>query len=256
VDNVVLDNKVNISKEKIITDISFLLYLGAIIYGLFLVITNADEFQKGLLIMVESFVGVLISAILFLIKKYKNIKISASILFFIHSFVIMAVIGEMFMLYYTVHWWDAMLHLFTGVGIAFTAYCIFDFLTRNSNLEHRFVVSLISALTMALALELLWEFAEFLVDTFFSSNMQKFIPDMPPFFNGGSSDKVLGGTDREIADFFRNPEGYKYALIDTMEDLILNLIGTFTFGVICIFTHERFNNFYSSGFVNTNLQKE
>jgi hypothetical protein len=49
--------------------------------------------------------------------------------------------------------------------------------------------------------------------------MQKFIP-ADPFFNGGDSSKPLNGSDQEIANFYRFPKGYAFALRDTMEDII------------------------------------
>jgi hypothetical protein len=104
---------------------------------------------------------------------------------------------------------------------------------------------------VSLAGELLWELAEFSIDRAFGTNMQKFMPEIEPFFNGGLSKELLNGTAEEIAAFFRTPAGYTYALKDTMSDMLLNLAGTVAFGGLCIATAKKGKAFYSGGFTLT-----
>ena len=63
--------------------------------------------------------------------------------------------------------------------------------------------------------------------------MQKFIPMVDGLFNGGAGREPLLGTDEQIAAFFRRPEGYKYALMDTMYDLVVDLVGAAIMTMIC-----------------------
>lgn len=59
--------------------------------------------------------------------------------------------------------------------------------------------------------------------------MQKSIPEIEGIFNGGSTALPLEGSDEVIAEFFRSLEGYRYALMDTMGDILCYFFGNLVF---------------------------
>ena len=63
--------------------------------------------------------------------------------------------------------------------------------------------------------------------------MQKCIPDA--FRNGGDIFKDLNGTVEEIGQFYQKPSGYRYALMDTMFDIIADTAGAVLSAVALIF---------------------
>ena len=52
------------------------------------------------------------------------------------------------------------------------------------------------------------------------------IPTVNGIYNGGNSNLPLLGDNKTIAEFFRRPEGYRYALFDTMYDMVVCFVGT------------------------------
>ncbi len=76
----------------------------------------------------------------------------------------------------------------------------------------------------SLSVALLWEVFEYTTDSLLGGNAQRVIPEM---FNNGNNTKLpLEGNMEEIYNFYLQPEGYRYALEDTMTDIIVCLGGT------------------------------
>jgi hypothetical protein len=63
--------------------------------------------------------------------------------------------------------------------------------------------------------------------------MQKTIPE-GNLFNGGNSFADLLGSDAEVAAFFRTSKGYRYALMDTMSDLVECFGGSLALSRFCV----------------------
>ena len=72
--------------------------------------------------------------------------------------------------------------------------------------------------------------------------MQKTIPE-GVFFNGGNSFADLQGSDAELASFFRSAKGYRYAIFDTMGDLVDCFLGSLLFQILVIPLRRKKNDF-------------
>lgn len=235
-----------ITKETVITVISLTVFIIALVFGVLKIFDAGYVMSQAILIVIESLVGIVFSLLPLMLRKIFKVKLSFSIIIIIDLFMILAIIfGEVFQLYYLTQFWDSALHAFSGFGIAFAAYCLFDFLMKDaSNLRHRFVISLFAAIAVSLAIGMIWEVLEFSIDSAFGTNMQKFMPKDARFFNGGLTHDIINGTEEEIAAFFRTPEGYKYALMDTMTDILYCLAGTAFFIILCAVTAKKYSSIY------------
>lgn len=69
----------------------------------------------------------------------------------------------------------------------------------------------------------MWEIYEFGVDSLFGINMQKYIP--LDFYDALFENETIGMSVEEIASFYSTPEGYRYALMDTMGDILIDVGG-------------------------------
>lgn len=108
--------------------------------------------------------------------------------------------------------------------------------------------SILFALFASLAVAVLWEIIEFTYDSLFLTNAQKFIPTDENLFNGGNSGLDLNGSDSEIASFYRNPDGYKFALKDTMMDCVVCFIGSLASVAATAVINTRFPYAFENGF--------
>lgn len=224
------DNHINLAINSLI----FLIYLLSFIYGIVL-LANKIEVSKSKTIVLQSFCGLFIPFIPLFFQKVFKIKLSNLILIIINIFAFCGIIlGETFSFYYLISFWDRILHLISGIWIPLVIFSFLQGYFINTNFKHKTLFSLIFSFTCSLAIALLWEVYEFTMDQIFHTNMQKFIPENNNIFNGGVSNLPLNGTENELAEFFKTPNGYKYALLDTMYDMIMCLIGSSIFFITTI----------------------
>jgi len=137
-------------------------------------------------------------------------------------------LGENWKLYYTVPWWDKMLHMFGGVMFAIVGYYLFFLLTKQ---QDRFFAAAVFGLCFSIAVAAVWEFFEFFMDFFPGMDMQndRVISGMCSYLLGGD----IGVTGRidDIVSVLVNGvplpvDGYiDIGLIDTMLDMLLESLG-------------------------------
>jgi len=216
------------SEERNIRVLSFVacgIFATAMIYGLSQLF-DSETRSSGILITLVSMSGISMSQLDRITQRFWKVNIPFSILIGINLFAFLAAVpGEIFDFYYTVSWWDTFLHVFSGFGIAFVLYKIFGAVLGKAKIKHKAGFLAFVTVFATLGCAVIWETLEFTVDSIFHTNGQKFIP--PEFLpsNTGSV-TALDATDAEIAEFYRQPSGYRYALIDTMGDHIAFLVGT------------------------------
>jgi hypothetical protein len=106
--------------------------------------------------------------------------------------------------------WDTILHTLSGGMLSSFGFCIIDIINKNEKINlglSDWFMSLFS-FCFAITLDTLWEIIEFIIDMFMDLNMQQYIlPD-------GS---VLAG---------------RYAVVDTMKDLIVDVLGALFISII------------------------
>ncbi len=135
--------------------------------------------------------------------------------------------GEAMELYYTLNFWDDILHLLSSMMLGVLGFSLIDILNNDRkhalvNLSPFFVA--VFSVSFAVLIGVLWEFYEYIFDGILGLNMQKFAA--PPT-NG---DPALNG------DKLVNLVG-RAALADTMTDLIVDFLGATaasTFGYISL----------------------
>ncbi len=225
--------------EKIYSVLNILLMvllIGSIAFSA-LGLLDADTEQKSryLLIIVQICIGISALFIPTVAHKKFNLKIPIYLRVILVVFIYLAVfLGEVSDYYYKVPFWDTILHTFSGFIFAIISLSIINLLNDNKSVHLQMSPLFVAlfAFCFAVALGVLWEIVEFSMDNLLGLNSQKFIPETTALFNGGNSFAPLAGTDGEIAAFFRQPSGYKYALEDTMGDLIVDCLGALVASVL------------------------
>ena len=143
--------------------------------------------------------------------------------------------GNVYQLYFTIPFWDKILHILCGVLFAMLGYSLPDLLEPNH--DHSTAFRCISAVCIAMTVGALWEIYEFCGDTFFGLDMQN-----DTVISGFSSyllSDTIGerGAVSEVTSVIVNGKdlgvgGYiDIGLRDTMLDLVMCLFGSI--GVCC-----------------------
>jgi len=110
-------------------------------------------------------------------RRYKvrlPIEYSFLIVAFVYASLVLGGIGQFYDRFW---WWDDLLHITSGVLLGFAGFIILYILKLKGKLQaSNFLISFF-AFTVALSLGVVWEWYEFLVDTFFGFNMQRSLTD-------------------------------------------------------------------------------
>lgn len=160
------------------------------------------------------------------------------ILFFIFA---AEILGEIASFYIHFLYWDTILHTLSGFLCAALGLSLVEILNRDERLKFKLspLFMAIVAFCFSMTIGVLWEFFEFGMDSFFNLDMQKdtVITSIsstyidPTHSNkripiSGIEEVLINGDDLGV-------DGYlDIGLIDTMEDLLVNFIGAFTFAVL------------------------
>ena len=191
----------------------------------------------------------ILSLILFLVPSFlqDTFKINIPPLFqvIIFGFIFAAeILGEIDHFYVRIHGWDTMLHTMNGFLCAAVGFSLIYLLNRDSknvNLSP-FYLTLV-AFCFSMTVGVVWEFFEFSMDQFFFLDMQKdFIVQefgsvtLDPA-NMGTPIDVAGITDTIIhtasGETYTINGGYlDIGILDTMKDLLVNLLGAVVFSII------------------------
>ena len=197
----------------------------------------------------ESAMICVLSLLLFLVPAFlqSKMKIEIPALFqgIIFGFIYAAeIMGEVDHYYVKVPGWDTMLHTINGFLFAAIGFSLIYLLNRGSkhfNLSP-FYLTLV-AFCFSMTVGVLWEFFEFTMDQFFYLDMQKDF--MVQTIGSVTLDPNNGGIPfviRDITDTVVNTaDGQSYTInggyldigiIDTMKDLMVNLLGAVVFSFI------------------------
>lgn len=225
-------------------------YMASLIYGIVAKINENPAVvspAQAQIVINSAIFGFLCAMVPYFLKWILHIKIGFAINLGIQIIGLAGlVIGEAFQLYYKVFFWDSLLHGLTGAGFAFLGYALCMLVIKDSNLKHKNFIALMVAIMVSLSVALIWEIYEFTCDSIGGLNMQKIMPEDGPLFNGGDTHAPLFGTDQEIAEFYRSPEGFRYALMDTMQDILCCITGIACFSFIAViithFNEHAFDN--------------
>ncbi|MDE5715633.1 MAG: hypothetical protein K2I42_05820 [Anaeroplasmataceae bacterium] len=219
--------------------ISTLIYIGCFIFAIVQLFNPNYSVSLARLIILQSIGCTMIPLAFPLLEKVFNVTLHLSIKLFLVLFGLLnCLFGEVMEFYYVFHWWDDFLHFLSGGGVAMLAFLFMLNYTKKSMSSNRFLMCVVVGIMFSFSLAVLWEIYEFSADCLFGTNMQKSIPELDYLFNGGNSSAPLLGSDEAIANFFRKPDGYRYALMDTMGDFVCCFIGNVVYVIVTIICNK------------------
>ncbi len=163
------------------------------------------------LMLIQCIVGMAAMMLPGFFTKKINIQIPSKMLLLYTVFLYCAIyLGEVRSFYYSIPYWDTILHTFSGAMIGAFGYSFISLLNNTDsipiNLSPIFVA--LFTLCFAITLGVIWEFYEFTIDSLFKTNMQKYMLE--------DGEMLMG----------------QAALADTMKDLIVDFIGAFIVSAI------------------------
>lgn len=198
---------------------SFLIPLGFLVYKIATAPSSIPEGVEYLgrlksdyvLMFIQCFLGILAMLVPGFISKKFKLEIPSNMYFVFIIFLYCAIfLGEVTNFYYVIPHWDTILHTFSGAMLGALGFSFITLLnnekTISIHLSPLFVA--IFAFTFATTLGVFWEIYEFSFDGLLGLNMQKFA--------------LEDGTDLVG----------RFALMDTMKDLIVDCLGAFVMSVI------------------------
>lgn len=167
--------------------------------------------------------------------------LEAIIYIFIYS---AAILGEINNFYTIIPFWDTILHTLNGficAGIGFSLVDLLNTNSKNINLSPFYIA--IVAFCFSMTVGVIWEFYEYTTDGIFKTDMQKdsivhnisSVELNPKKENDPVRLKNIEKTEIYTKDGKVTTINGGYldiGLVDTMEDLFVNLIGALTFSVI------------------------
>lgn len=226
-------NKTSKLANTLITVVWTCVYIGCLVYGTLKMQDPNYDLAQAKLILMSAISGILLTYVFIALEYLFGVKTAPTFRLMIQIFGALAlVLGETFTLYYQIPWWDTFLHFTSGILFAFVGSYLLDAVFKNSQIQHRNIVLIVGGCLICLSVGFIWEIFEFSMDSLFGLNMQKAIPEIEGIFNGGNTFEELIGSSELIADFYKSPEGYRYALMDTMQDLTVCFLGVLLFGLI------------------------
>ena len=159
------------------------------------------------------------------------------------------ILGEINNFYIIVPYWDDLLHTLNGFLCAALGFALVDMMNREEKFTFQLSPAFLAvvAFCFSMTVGVLWEFFEFAGDTFFALDMQK--DTIVNTINTVNLDVTNSNTVIHLKDIedviIVYSDGTKEALnlggyldvgiIDTMHDLLVNLIGAVTFSIIGYF---------------------
>lgn len=196
-----------------------------------------------------NFVGLSVSSMFLLllptaVEQIFSIRIKSTMKKAIYIYIVAGPVGgNIYHLYYTIPFWDKLLHLFCGILFAMLGYSLPDLAEPDHS--HRTALRWLSGICGAMCIGALWEIFEFSCDRLFGLDLQNdcVITDFSSYLLGDKMGER--GTINDITSVVVNGKelgvgGYiDIGLFDTMMDLVMCLIGAIGY---CTITSIRANN--------------
>lgn len=214
--------KKKIIKTKNLYYFVLVAFIISIIYSIVMIVKAPSEDVNTLTRQKSDYVLMLLQCLLgivamnlpsFLYKKFHVTIPSNTIIAYLIFLYAAIVLGEVRSFYYRFEHWDTVLHAFSAGMLGSLGFDVVNFLNKSDTIKLQlspFFVALF-AFCFAISIGVLWEIYEFSFDGILGLNMQKF--------------RLEDGT---------NLIG-RLALVDTMDDLIIDCIGAFVTSTIGYF---------------------
>lgn len=152
------------------------------------------------------------------------------------------ILGEIGDFYYTFPYWDTVLHTLNGFICAGIGLSLADLLNKNEKIKFELspVFTALVGFCFSMTIGVFWEFFEYFMDMVFNMNMLKdtIITEIHsiPIDQFGNITSITNIQTTMVNGELLNINGYlDIGLIDTLNDLIVNFIGAFTFSIFGYF---------------------
>ena len=134
--------------------------------------------------------------------------------------------GQCWNFYYTISWWDKLLHICGGVMFAIVGAYVFELLTKRKD---HFFGAAIFALCFSMAIAALWEFVEFGADHFLGMDMQDdmLVTHLTSYLLGESVGVTgsVANIQSVVVNGITLPGYIDIGLTDSMLDMMLESLG-------------------------------
>jgi len=199
-------------KDMIIQTTIFLIVSIMLVTAIVYLFINPKRFWNTLFAIFQMccMLAVIIGS--FWLEKKFNIDIPDSLetMFVIFAFCGF-ILGDVFNFYGKFKMWDSILHTFSGIILAYSAYIIVDIFVKSQKFELVLppIYVSIAAVLFSVSLGALWEIGEYTADDLFGLNSQQYMKT--------TSGTIVGENDIPLV-------GHE-ALTDTIKDLALDTAG-------------------------------
>lgn len=211
---------------------------GTLLAALFAVVTailllSDGESDRLLLAVVTIFLAALPAAM----EKLFHCRISLPVYIFALLYAVGPMLGHCWYLYYTVSWWDKLLHTCGGVMFAIVGAYFFELMTKGKS---NYFACAVFALCFSMAIAVLWEFIEFAGDIFLGMDMQDdtVVTGLTSYLLGDALGVTgsIGDIQSVTVNGTALPvDGYiDIGLIDTMLDMLLESLGALITGAVIL----------------------
>ena len=161
-----------------------------------------------------------------LVQRLCRCRFTTPLYLFCVLYAIGPMLGQCHNFYYTISWWDKLLHISGGVLFAIVGVCFFRHMEPES--RHPWMAA-VFGLMFSMAVAVLWEFVEFAADAFLGMDMQDdvLIHGICSYLLGDAvgSTGSIGSITSVVVNGIQMPGYIDIGLIDTMLDLLLECIG-------------------------------
>lgn len=197
----------------------------------------------------------LLTLLLLLVPSFVQLTFKVELPIFLEILILVfiyaaEILGEIDNYYFSIPYWDTILHTINGFVCAAVGFSMVSLLNRSEKIQF-FVSPLFLAIvsfTFSMTIGVLWEFFEFSMDQLFAMDTQK--DTLITSIHSAGVDEILPPfEENDIHKVTVNGEvisnqGYiDIGLIDTMEDLFVNFVGATIFSLFSYFyarNKERF----------------
>lgn len=157
--------------------------------------------------------------------------------------------GKLLNFYYTIPWWDMVIHAMGGALCVFVGYCIVTALNAKQGTKLSPVVSATWGFCFAFLVALVWELMEFSFDSFTGGDSQHWM--MNP--NSSNFELFSITMDPEKMTFF-TVDARRYALLDTTTDMTCGTVGAIV-GYIFMWTKLHREKLREDGVIKTKKRR-
>lgn len=171
-----------------------------------------------------------------IMEKLFRCRLCLPVYIFALLYAVGPMMGQCWNFYYTISWWDKLLHICGGVMFAIVGVYFFELLTKRKD---HFAGAAIFALCFSIAFAALWEFVEFGADRFLGMDMQDdmLVTHLTSYLLGAGIG-VTGSIENiqsVVVNGTQLPGYIDIGLADSMLDMMLESLGALVTCLMILF---------------------